>query len=64
MKLKDLETWLTPTEVARKHTEQGSPITHQAVIKRLQEGKGPYRAVHTHQGWLIDPASVEKGRDG
>ncbi len=54
MKLKDLERWLTPTDVAKI---QG--LSQQAVVKRLDEGRGGYRAVYTRQGWLIDPASVE-----
>lgn len=54
MKLKDLEKWLTPTDVAKI---QG--LSQQAVVKRLDEGRGGYRAVYTRQGWLIDPASVE-----
>ena len=58
MKLKDLETWLKPTDVARILTAQGKPISHQAIIRRLEEGKH-YRAVKTRQGWLIDPESVK-----
>lgn len=54
MKLTDLETWLTPTEAARI-----AGVSRQMVEKRLNDGK--YRAVRTHQGWLIDPASVKKG---
>ncbi len=54
MQLKELEKWITPTDAAKI-----VGISHQAIIKRLNEGKH-YRAVYTRQGWLIDPASVEK----
>jgi hypothetical protein len=56
MKLKDLESWLTPTDAARLLTERGNRISRQAIEKRLNDGK--YRAVKTRQGWLIDPESV------
>ncbi len=54
MKLKDLEKWLTPTDVAKV-----VGVSQQAIGKRLEEGK-KYRAVKTRQGWLIDPDSVPK----
>jgi excisionase family DNA binding protein len=57
MRLKDLENWLTPGDVAQ---ELG--ITRQAVHKWLQDGR--LRAVKTRQGWLIDPAEVEKAYTG
>lgn len=53
MRLKDLENWLTPGDVAMR-----SGITRQAIHKRLAESK--YRAIKTRQGWLIDPESGEK----
>lgn len=53
MKLKDLESWLTPTDVAKLLTERGDRITRQGIEKRLNEGR--YRAIKTRQGWLIDP---------
>lgn len=53
MKLKDMESWLTPTDAAKILTEQGQRITRQGIEKRLNEGR--YRAVKTRQGWLIDP---------
>jgi hypothetical protein len=56
MKLKDLESWLTPTDAAKLHAERGKRVSRQAVEKRLNEGK--YRAVKTRQGWLIEPNSV------
>ena len=56
MKLKDHESWLTPTDAARLHTEGGHRISRQAIEKRLNDGN--YRAVKTRQGWLIDPESV------
>ncbi len=56
MKLKDLESWLTPTDAARLLTEGGNRISRQAIEKRLNDGK--YRAVKTRQGWLIDPNSI------
>lgn len=54
MRLKDLEEWLTPTDVARM-----LGISRQAVHKRLEEGKLG-RAVKTRAGWLIDPADAER----
>ena len=56
MKLKDLESWLTPTDAARLLTEHGKSISRQAIEKRLNEGK--HRAVKTRQGWLIDSESI------
>ena len=56
MKLTELQTWLIPTEVAKKQR-----ISHQAVIRRLEEGKH-YRGVKTKQGWLIDPSSVKESK--
>ena len=56
MKLKDLESWLTPTDAARLLTESGKSISRQAIEKQLNEGK--HRAVKTRQGWLIDPDSI------
>lgn len=56
MRLKDLETWLTAKEAADR-----VGISKQAMHKRLNEGKGGYRAVKTHHGWLIDPAEFGKG---
>ncbi len=51
MRLKDLESWLTPYEAGQR-----LGITRQGVHIRLKEGK--LGAVKTHQGWLIDPESV------
>lgn len=53
MRLKDLETWFTPGDVAMR-----VGVSRQAIHKRLEEGR--YRAVKTRQGWLIDPESVEE----
>jgi excisionase family DNA binding protein len=63
MRLKDLERWITPGDLAQ---ELG--ISRQAVHKRLKDGK--LRAVKTRQGWLIDPAeasgagAARRPRDG
>jgi excisionase family DNA binding protein len=57
VRLKDLETWLTPKDVAER-----SGVSRQMIHKRLAEGR--YRAVKTRQGWLIDPAEVEKAHTG
>ncbi len=51
MRLKDLETWLTPGDVARELR-----VSRQAVHKRLVEGE--MRAVKTRLGFLVDPESV------
>ncbi len=56
MKLRNLESWLTPTDAARLLTEDGNGISRQAIEKRLNEGK--HRAVKTRQGWLIDPDRI------
>ncbi len=56
MKLKNLETWLTPTDAAKILTERGEKISRQGIEKRLNEGR--YRAVKTRQGWLIDPDAI------
>lgn len=53
MKLKELQTWLTPTDAGRV-----LGISRQAVHKRLEEGKMG-RAIKTRAGWLIDPEAVE-----
>ena len=53
MKLKDLESWLTPTDAAKVLKKQGRGVSRQAIEKRLNDGR--YRAVKTRQGWLIDP---------
>ena len=55
MRLSELEHWLTPVEAAR---ELG--VTRQTVNKKLRDGR--YRAVKTHLGYLIDPASIEAER--
>jgi hypothetical protein len=51
--LKDLESWLTPTDAAKVLKKQGRGVSRQAIEKRLNDGR--YRAVKTRQGWLIDP---------
>src|SRR5687768_11092632 len=51
--LKELETWLTPTEAA-----QIVGISRQGMVKRLEEGR--QRGVKTHQGWLVDPTDVRR----
>ena len=56
MKLKDLESWLSPRDAARPLAERGNRISRQAIEKRLNDGK--YHAVKTRQGWLIDPNSI------
>ncbi len=48
MRLKDLESWLTPAEAGRV-----IGISKQATIKQLEEMT--LRGVKTHQGWLVDP---------
>jgi hypothetical protein len=55
MKLKDLENWLSVSDVARIRG-----VSRQAIHKQLDEGR--YRAVKTRIGWLIDPESVEHER--
>ncbi len=55
MRLKDLESWLTPAEAG-----QVIGISKQAVVKRLEEAK--IRGVKTHQGWLVDPEDAERVR--
>jgi excisionase family DNA binding protein len=56
VRLKELESWLTPGDVAAR-----LGITRQGVHRRLDAGK--LRAVKTRQGWLVDPASVgDRGR--
>jgi predicted transcriptional regulator len=54
MRLKDLETWLTPADIARL-----LGISRQAVHKQLEEGKYE-RAIKTRGGWLVDPEAAER----
>ena len=56
MKLKDLESWLTPTDAARPLTEGGNRISRQAIEKRLNDGK--YQADNNRQGWMIEHNSM------
>ena len=56
MRLKDLESWLTPAEAGRV-----IGISKQATIKQLEERT--LRGVKTHQGWLVDPKDAERVRD-
>ena len=53
MRLKEMESWLTPTDVGRRFG-----VSRQAVHKWLENGK--LRAVKTRAGWLIDPDDVER----
>ena len=56
MKLKELESWLTPAEAGKR-----LGISRQAIHKDwLPNGK--LRAVRTHAGWLIDPDDVDRAR--
>ncbi len=54
MEPKELEGWLTPTDAGKI-----LGVSRQMVEKRLK--KSMYQAVHTRQGWLIDPASLKTG---
>jgi hypothetical protein len=49
--LKELETWLTPSEAAKV-----LGLSKAGLTKRLVEGR--QRGVKTHQGWLVDPAEL------
>jgi predicted DNA-binding protein (UPF0251 family) len=55
MRLKDLEQWLSASDVARMRG-----VSRQAIHVQLSEGK--YRAVKTRVGWLIDPAEADRIR--
>ncbi len=52
--MQEFSTWLTPSEAGG---ELG--ISRQAVHKHLRRQNKTFRAVRTHFGWLIDPASVD-----
>lgn len=53
MRLKDLEHWLSASDVARMRG-----VSRQAIHVQLAEGK--YRAVKTRIGWLIDPKEADR----
>lgn len=53
MRLKDLENWLSASDVARMRG-----VSRQAIHVQLAEGK--YRAVKTRIGWLIDPKEADR----
>ncbi len=55
MRLRDLETWLSASDVARMRG-----VSRQAIHVQLSEGK--YRAVKTRIGWLIDPGEGDRIR--
>ena len=57
MRQKDLEKWLSASDVARTRG-----VSRQAIHQQLNDGH--YRSVRTRIGWLIDPKSVgDKGED-
>lgn len=53
MKLKDLEKWLNPTDLAQK-----AGVRRQSVHGWLENGL--IRAVKTRAGWIIDPEDAER----
>ncbi len=53
MRLRDLENWLSASDVARMRG-----VSRQAIHVQLSEGK--YRAVKTRVGWLVDPAEGDR----
>lgn len=53
MRLRDLEHWLSASDVARMRG-----VSRQAIHVQLAEGR--YRAVKTRIGWLIDPKEADR----
>lgn len=53
MRLKDLEHWLSASDVARMRG-----VSRQAIHQQLNEGR--YRAVKTRVGWLVDPKEADR----
>jgi hypothetical protein len=53
VRLKELETWLTPAEAG-----EVAGLSKQGVINYLEDGL--VRGVRTHQGWLVDPKDAER----
>jgi predicted DNA-binding protein (UPF0251 family) len=53
MRLKELENWLSASDVARMRG-----VSRQAIHQQLADGR--YRAVKTRIGWLIDPAEADR----
>ncbi len=55
MRLKELENWLSASDVARMRG-----VSRQALHQQLDNGR--YRAVKTRVGWLIDPKEEDRIR--
>ena len=53
--IRELETWLTTSQVASKLGKTRQGVTWMVENRKL-------RAAKTQLGWLIDPASVEAAR--
>lgn len=53
--MREFETWITPTEAGR---ELG--MSKQGVYYLMETRPKALRVVRTHQGTLIDPASVDR----
>ncbi len=53
MRLKDLENWLSASDVARMRG-----VSRQAIHQQLDNGR--YRAVKTRIGWLVDPEEADR----